>query len=434
MRDILLVALLPFLLIALIKRPFVAVGLWAWTALFFPNYWVFGFSSSIRFNLLFSLGAILSYLFHIQKIKEKTNLQLTGWLVIIFLFWSLISSAFTIGLFDVSFEYWIRFAKVVMLFLFILFVLRTKLHLDFFLWCLILSVGAYGAFEGVKFIITGGSHKIAGMNGHILGDRNNLAVALVMLIPICIYFIRSDYSKNSKIVKLGFQGLILLLIFSILGTNSRGGLISLLFLGAYFLSQAKNKIIYIIVASFVIGISLQMVPDEWFQRMNTIEAADQDKSFMGRVVAWKLSLMIALENPIFGGGMKSLENLGVWQYFSYQFHLGYLSWFYTGSEVPQPIGRAAHSIYFQVLGEQGFGGLFIFLSIITTSIFRANRVQKHVDAEPWMKDMAKMLKLSILSFMIGGAALSFAYYDALFAIIALLILIENRLINSLGSK
>ena len=39
MRDIFLLLILPFLIYAMFKRPFVAVGLWVWTAMFFPNYW-----------------------------------------------------------------------------------------------------------------------------------------------------------------------------------------------------------------------------------------------------------------------------------------------------------------------------------------------------------------------------------------------------------
>lgn len=422
MRDIFLLLVLPFLIYAMAKRPFVAVGLWVWTAMFFPNHWVYGAAGAIRYNLLFSIGTFLSYLFH--KNKPAINFRGTGKVVLLFSGWTLISAFFSVGLVELSLEYWVRFFKVILLFVFILLIIRDKLHFDFFLWCLVLSIGAYGGFEGTKYILTGGGHKIAGMTGHALGDRNELSLAMVMLIPICIYFLRS-YSKVNTFIKLSFLALILLLVLSVLGSNSRGGLISLLFLGGYFFTQSKNKFSYIVIFSLLIIIALQLVPEEWFSRMNTIESANKDASFMGRVVAWKLSLMLAIENPIFGGGMKSLEFWPVWSYLSEQFHNGVLSWFSTGSEVPDSVGRAAHSIYFQVLGEQGFGGLLIFLSIFVTSIWRSNRLIKNEKSPGWVKDLAQMLKLSILCYLLGGAALSFAYFDGIYAVVALLIGLEN---------
>lgn len=434
MRDLFLLSMLPFLVFVLLKRPFVAAGLWIWTAMFFPNYWVYGIAGGIRYNLLFSIGALISYALYATKINQKTNLSSTGWLVLLFLLWGLISSVATVGTAEISIEYWGRFAKGIALFVFMLLVLRTKTHLDFFLWCILLSISAYGVMEGAKYISSGGAHKISGMGSHILGDRNHLALSLVMTMPICVYFIRSEYTAHSKFIKYGFLGAITLLVLAVLGTQSRGGLISLVFLAAYFISQSKSKISYIVVAAVVSLVALSLVPDEWFNRMNTIESANEDGSFMTRVVSWKLSLMLALENPVLGGGIKSLESPAVWQYLSFQFHNGALPWFPTGDAMPQPFARAAHSVYFQVLGELGFGGLLIFFLIFYTSIKRANRIIKNKVAPTWMKDMAQMLKLSLLTYLIGSAALSLAYFEGVYALIALLILLENNLELTLSNK
>ena len=48
MRDLFLLALLPVLLYAMSKRPFVAVGMWLWTSLFYPNAWVYGMAAGVR--------------------------------------------------------------------------------------------------------------------------------------------------------------------------------------------------------------------------------------------------------------------------------------------------------------------------------------------------------------------------------------------------
>jgi len=133
MRDLLLVCLLPLMLYAMAQRPFIAAGMWLWTALFFPNAWVYGFASVIRYNLLFAAVAIVAYLAY--KHKPKIQLGGIGVLVLLFFVWTTISSATTIGNPVVVWEMWSRFSKVVMLFLFVLLAVKDKLHLDFMLWC-----------------------------------------------------------------------------------------------------------------------------------------------------------------------------------------------------------------------------------------------------------------------------------------------------------
>ena len=89
MRDIFLLAVLPFLIYAIFQRPFIGLGLWIWTALFYPNGWVYGIATSIRYNLLFACLTIGIYL--ISKQKTKLQLGTVGSLVILFFVWITLS-------------------------------------------------------------------------------------------------------------------------------------------------------------------------------------------------------------------------------------------------------------------------------------------------------------------------------------------------------
>jgi hypothetical protein len=40
MRDLVFLMLLPVMLYCIAKRPFIALGMWIWTALFYPNAWM----------------------------------------------------------------------------------------------------------------------------------------------------------------------------------------------------------------------------------------------------------------------------------------------------------------------------------------------------------------------------------------------------------
>ncbi len=427
MRDLMLLALLPILLYVAAQRPFIALGLWIWTAMFFPNAWVYSAASGIRYNLLFSIVTILGYM--ISKNKQQLQLGNVGVLVLIFFGWTTISTTLTLGVPEVAWDIWVRFFKVVLLFIFVLLVMNKKLHIDFFLGCLVLSIGFYAALEGAKFIVSGGGHRIAGFSGHVLGDRNELALAFVMMIPICSYLL-VEYGKKSVFIKGGLIGLLIMLTASVIGTQSRGGFIALLALGGYFFYKSQRKILLTFLIVGMVSILSGLVSEEWIARMDTIENADQDASFMGRVVAWKLSFIMAVNHPFFGGGFKSLEFFPVWSQLSQDFFA--FPFFYTGDALPDPhSARAAHSIYFQILGEHGFVGLLIYLALLFLAFKTAGNVAKlarKAGALPWISNLGTMLQLSIFSFSVGGAALNFAYFDVIFAIFGIVLVLKTKIL------
>lgn len=427
MRDALLLAVLPVMLYAMVQRPFIALAMWPWTALFFPNAWVYGAASNIRYNLLFAGVTIFTYV--IQKHKPKVHFTGVGAMILLFFAWTTISTALTLGRPEVSWEIWSRFAKIIILFVFILLIVEKKLHVDVILWGVVLSVGFYGSLEALKFIASGGGHKIAGMPEHVLGDRNELAVAFVMTMPICVYLL-GEYGKRSRLLSLGLIGAMALLVIAVIGTQSRGGFIALLALGGYLFFKSDRKLLLGALAMVLVLVLSQLVSSEWTSRIDSINEAGEDASFMGRVVAWKLSFIMATHNPFFGGGFKSLEYLPVWHELSSHFYS--YSWFYTGDAVPTTdFARAAHSVYFQVLGDQGFFGLGIYLTFLIGAFRKASKVAKTVKRHhgpAWLYNMASMIMLSIFAFALGGAALSFAYFDLIFTLFGLVIVMEKRLL------
>lgn len=427
MRDLFFMAVLPFLLYPMAKRPFIAVGMWIWTAMFFPNAWMYGFASGPRYNLIFTGIAILGYL--VLKDKPKVRFGAIGGLIFLFFLWTCASSAMGDGLPEITFEYWSRFLKVVLLFTFVVLVIDKKLHIDFFLWCVVMSIGFYGCLEALKFVASGGGHHIEGFAGHVLGDRNELALAFVMTLPFCAYLL-GEYGKTSKIVRFGLLCAMGLLVTAVVGTQSRGGFVALLGLAVYFFIKSERKVLLAILSVVLVVALSHFVSSEWTSRMDTIGEANADASFMGRVVAWKLSFIMAMRHPFFGGGFKALEFLPVWvslaqDFFAYPF-------FYTGEALPSMTrARAAHSVYFQVLGDHGFAGLAIYLAILARTFLTVRKVallaRKHVETA-WIANLASMLQLALFAYCLGGAALSFAYFELLYAICALVQVLHARIL------
>lgn len=425
MRDIVLLAVLPLFLFAILKRPFIGLGLWIWTAMLALNGWVYGIASNIRFNLLFAALTIGGYL--VTKQKEPLQLGMLGRLVILFLIWTALSTFFAISRPDVAWEEWLKLVKIFTLFLFITLIINKKLHIDFFLWSLIFSIGFFAAVEGLKYVASAGGHRIEGLPGHILQDNNQLALAFAMLLPICFYIL-GEYGKKSWVLKFGLLGLITLVVTSIIGTNSRGGLLALTSVGGYLFIKSKRKLLFLLLLVCIGSTMVGLIPEQWYARMDTIASANEDSSFMTRVVAWKLSFILALQNPWFGGGFKALEYFPNWFSLSQEFQR--YPFFYSGNAFPDPLhGHAAHSIYFQVLGDHGFVGLIIFLAVLICSFFKAGYIankNREINGPDWLLNLANMLRLSIFTYAIGGSALSFAYFDMIYAIFGLLIVLESK--------
>jgi probable O-glycosylation ligase (exosortase A-associated) len=426
MRDIFLLCLLPFLTYAAIKRPFVGIGLWIWTAMFFPNAWVYGIAGNIRYNVLFAGATILGYLF--SKEKKDFEIGSTGVLLLMFLGWTFITTLSAMGNMDMA---WVRFDafwKTVALFIFTTLIVRKKLHIDFMFGCLVLSVGFFAAMEGLKYIASGGNHAIQGIDGHTLGDRNELSIAFSMMLPITFYLL-AEYGRKSRIIKIGLFGLICLLVIAIIGTQSRGGFIALSMVGGYLFIKSRRKILIAVLGVAICTLFIGLVPPEWFSRMDTIGNVGGDNSFMGRVVAWKLSFILATHHPFIGGGFRAIEYLPVWRSLSQEFYA--FSFFPSGAAMPDTSAHAAHSIYFQVLGEHGFVGLALFLSVLATAYMKAGKVAKavaRIDGPLWLIQIATTIRLTLFAYAVGAAALSFAYFDVTYAVCALAVVLEKKLL------
>ena len=203
----------------------------------------------------------------------------------------------------------IFFLKIILFYIFCILTIKTKHQVSVFIWAISLSAAYFGASEGVKYIITGGGHKVEGIPGSRLSDRNELALALNMTLPLLVFLI--TYTKG-KWLKLALSGAVLFNVIAIIGSYSRGGLLGLLVVAGYFFLQSKRKLVVSIFLIVGVAISSTVVSDKWLNRMDTIETMDEDKSFLGRVMAWKQATLMAVDNPMFGGGFKAGQNQSLW--------------------------------------------------------------------------------------------------------------------------
>ena len=120
-------------------------------------------------------------------------------------------------------------------------------------------------------------------------------------------------------------------------------------------------------------------------------------------MAWNL----AMDRPLFGGGF-GIYNAAVFNQYA---------------PIPTDI-HAAHSIYFQVLGEHGFVGLFPVHARMVAYLANGVWIRKNTTPKgdgAWAYHLAAMSQVSLVGFFVGGAFLSLAYFDLPYYIMVALV-------------
>src|SRR3546814_11553251 len=95
-------------------------------------------------------------------------------------------------------------------------------RLQALIWIIVVSLGYFGAKGGLFTIVGGGTSHVWGPPGSFIADNNALAMALVMVLPLVRYL---QIQTESKLIRLGLYGLMILIGFSIIGSQSRGAFI-----------------------------------------------------------------------------------------------------------------------------------------------------------------------------------------------------------------
>lgn len=408
MRDLLFFSMFMGMAFLAVRHVHLGVMLWVWSALFPPNEYMFGFAATVPFNKIAVACTVIGLLTAKRRnISSDTILNV----LLAFLVWLSLSYALSNTPGNWGDDLYQRFVKVVIAVFFIRFAAtdRLRLHSILLAFCLALGIGAIA--EGAKFVVSAGNHRAQGPSAW--GDNNSTATVILMGMPILLYL--RQYSENI----LFRQGCLIVFIASIvavIGTFSRGGFIGLTILCLSMVVTSRHRAKVIVGLSLLLAIGYLLTPDQWFSRINSTTDAGSDSSFMQRVVQWKILTLMALDHPIFGGGLISNLYPPTWQTYAAR-----LSSELTFIQTPPPdIPHASHSIYFQVLGENGFPGLILYLLFFLLAFRHANAIRRHAFGHPeraWAGDLATALRLSLLMYLVTGAALPIPYLEGAYLLV-----------------
>jgi len=405
MRDIALALLIFGTLPYILARPYVGLLVWSWIGYMNPHRLCYGFAISFPWVQLVAIVTLLSFLF--SKERKSVPWSSTSFLLAAFLLWTGLTTVFAVVP-DSAWAAWLEFAKILAMVFITLALVNTRERMHWLVWTIAVSLGYYGFRGGIFTIIGGGANHVVGPPGSFITDNNALALALCMTLPLMRYL---QLHSTRKFVRLGLVAGMLLTGVAVLGTYSRGGLIALAVVCMVLFMKSRGRLAVMIIFIALASTAYHFMPPEWSQRMGTLKDAQQTSSGETRIESYKFAANLALHQPVFGGGLNVYQSKSTWERYAPE-----------GSD-----SRAIHSIYFRVLGEQGFPGLILFLSLLWVSWRNCSRVRKRTRAVPemrWAFDLASMLQVSLVAFMTAGALLPMTYFDLAYQLMALCAILE----------
>ncbi|PIF13489.1 putative O-glycosylation ligase, exosortase A system-associated [Janthinobacterium sp. 13] len=400
MRDILITVIILGSLPFILKAPAIGGLMWVWVSVMNPHTQGWGFATHMPFAFIIAIATLLGLL----MTREPKNLPLTPVSVLLLLFvaWMNVTAPFAL-LPQSSWVQWNKVMKIMLMSFVVMMVIRSRRDIVRLVWVLVGSIGYYGVKGGIFTIRSGGTERVWGPEDTFIGDNNALALALIITIPLMYYL---QQNTDRRWLRHGLSGAMLLSALAALGSYSRGGLLAIAAMGLFMWLKSDRKLVLGALLAAVTPLLLAFMPERWAERMDTINTYQDDESAMGRLNAWRMAWNLARDR--FSGGGFDVSDAAVFARYA-----------------PDPMDvHAAHSIYFQALGEHGFIGLLIYLALGIATWRTAAAIIRRTRGKPdlrWAHGLATMSQASLIGFAVGGAFLSLLYFDMPYYLMAALI-------------
>ena len=406
MRDIIILVIVIGAIPYILKSTHIGVMVWSWLAIMNPHRMAFGFAQTMPFSMIVAITTMISFFF--SKQPRRFPVTPVTVFLILWVIWMTITTSLSLNPAD-AWPYWLRVIKIQFMTLLMLALVWDKEKLNMLVWVVTMSLAFFGIKGGLFAVVHGGNYMVLGPEDSFISGNTEISLALTMTLPLMRYL---QITATNKWVWRGMLAGMMLTTLSIVASYSRGALVAAAAMGMFLWLKTtgtkKVGLAFIMVIGVVI--ILAFIPDKWFDKMSTIKSYDQDQSAQGRINAWWFAVNLAKDYPITGGGFKT---------FTEGLFLRY---------APNPADfHDAHSIYFQVLGEQGYVGLLLFLLLGFLAWRAGSAIIKNCRDKPdlrWAQDLAAMIQVSMVGYAVGGAFLGLAYFDVPYLLMALLVMLK----------
>jgi probable O-glycosylation ligase (exosortase A-associated) len=422
MRDLFFIAFLGLFGLMGLKRPFLLVALYAYIDIVSPQRLSYFLLNTIPISAMAFAAMVGAWL--VMDDKKDCRFSARQGLMLILVAWcgyTTLTADFPVE----AMTKWNWVWKAIIAGIFLPLVLRTRLRIEALTVFMILCASTIIINGGMKTALSGGGYGVLNLmveNNSGLYEGSIISCVAISLMPLILWL-----SKHGTIfppdwkVKGFCYALCLACMLMPIGTEARTGLVCIVILAGMMLMRSKRKFIYGPLIAVAALAAIPFLPASFTQRMETIENHQGDESASTRVAVWMWTLDYVKQHPGGGGFDNYLQN-------SFTYFAQSIVTDSGGSRIERRTvtdrGRAYHSAYFEMLGEQGYFGFFIWALIhgicfIRTEMIR--RLYRHRDGpdEAWIAPFAVALQEGHVIYMIGSLFVGIAYQPFIFMMLAL---------------
>ena len=422
MLDLVLAAFVILFLGMGLKRPFIWVLAYLYVDIDAPQKASYALLTHVQLSLVVFVLAVVGWALFDNKQGTRVNYrQALIAMLLIYAGITTMSADFPVP----AQEKWAWVWKGLVFALFLPLTLRTRLRLEASALIMTLSVAAIVLSGAIKTLFSGGGYgtlKLFINENTGLFEGSTISTVAIAIIPMALWLAKHGTIFKPDIkVKVGVAGLIVGCLLIPIGTEARTGLMCAGLLAVLLLRSVKQRAMYAIAITLAVVVAAPLMPTTFLTRMGTIQDNKSDESASTRMAVWGWTIGYAADHPL-GGGFDSYRSNRL----RIETQSALTNTAGTQVEVNETVdqGRAFHSAYFEMLGEQGWPGLVLWLVIQITGITQLEGVVRRLRGRENARDqsdraLATALEQSHLVYLFGAIFVGIAYLPFAFMVFAL---------------
>ena len=429
MRDLVFVAFLAALFAGGFRKPFLFVLTYVYIDIVSPQRLTYMLLNSVPISLIAVALCVLSWiLVDDKKDSRVAPRQFMILLLLLYCYVTTLNADFPVEARDKWDWVWKSLAFAA----FLPLTLRTRLRIEALLLFMILGASSIIMVGGIKTLASGGGYgelNLMVSNNSGLYEGSIISTVAITIIPLILWFSRfgTIFPPDWK-VKVFCYALVFACLLIPVGTSARTGLLCIGLCAVLLLRDARRKLLYLGILGAIALVAVPFLPSAFTARMGTIKTYKADESASTRVAVWKWTWEYAKTHP-FGGGFETYrQNVLRYDLVSAS---GSGSNVTVASKVTTDKARAYHSSYVEMLGEQGYPGLALWLAINVIGIFRMeilrHRYRRAPPDQAWVAPLASALQSGHLIYLLGAAFVGIALSPFVYMLIGAQIALDTYL-------
>ena len=427
MRDYALTAVVVALLPVCLVRPWLGILAWYWIGLMNPHRLTWSFAYTMPFAMLIGGATLLGAIVAKDRRPIPWNRELV--LMAILLVYFTVTTFFAWAPAN-AWPQWEKVTKVIFMTFVATMFIYGKDRIRALLFVVVASIGYYGFKGGIWSIVRGGAERVQGPENSFIEGNTFIGLALNMVIPLLVALALDESRRWVRRLLYLTAGLS---VIASIFTYSRGAWLGLAVVVPLLVLQLRMTPRIIVVIGLVLSAAFAsaIFPEKVFQRADTIANYDEDSSANQRLESWSVAWNVAKDRPLVGAGFEfEYANDGRWLEYGSAKYRDFMT-------AANKDSAAAHSIYFQVLGQHGFVAFFIYLWLLVSvhlTLLRIRTAGRHNADIAWISTYATGLLIGLLGYVISGAFLSSAYFDLAWLYFALTAVLSRDIASKVVNR